>query len=209
MDALEKTAPPDARTPHGAKAREQLESLPNLTQFPAYAVDQGYGASYGRTTSNDSEVMWVPARQAREENDYLTQIIRCMSVVVHQHHRSVRACNMASANGLTLPIWLHNEMAKREKKAADDYTCGPWIDAEELVVDVSRKNLAGKNSVCVDLGALFSGDCAKACARQCPLFEPGLCHHILCALNKKKTAWLPYIRVEETIEVRNSSVQRV
>ena len=47
LDALQADAP---------RAHEHLMKVPLEQQFPACAVDKGYGATYGVNTSNNAEV---------------------------------------------------------------------------------------------------------------------------------------------------------
>lgn len=93
-------------------------------------------------------------------------------------------------------------METRVQTAKEKYVCGDWMDEERTRVTVTRVAtvVAPNLSTDVDLKKLEEGDWKGACAKQCNIYIEGLCVHVLCALEKKRTpTWRSLMKPWETI----------
>lgn len=85
------------------RAYAQLVKVPLEQQFPACAIDKGYGATYGVNTSNNAEVAWTMLRAARSEKDMYEQFVRTAAVMQHHYMASVRELARATERNITIP----------------------------------------------------------------------------------------------------------
>lgn len=91
-------------------------------------------------------------------------------------------------------------MMKREEEARAQYSCGRWLDTEEMVVIVTKVNTtSGSPDTRVDLGALTEQKWEFVCEKICLLHAEGLCVHVLAALQKKNKQWKHFMKPWETI----------
>ena len=94
-------------------AHKLICAVPLERQFPAVAVEAGYGPTFGITTSNHSEIAWTVYRDCRKEKDPFLQLQMAAGIMQKRHQAALTELLRLERRGDTMTPYMAKVMGPR------------------------------------------------------------------------------------------------